>query len=145
MAEEKRPGIGDYPLTIVGFDAAGNECYRTQLDWAGSERNLDDVPSPDLDRRRPAWKTVKVFDQAGKVRLERSNDRNDDSAEDAVEQRTASHANDKRPVVDADVSNDKDGERGDEESDAQASASSVKEPSKAKADEKKDDKVGAKK
>ncbi len=147
MTDEKRPGIGDYPLTIVGFDAAGNECYRTQLDWAGSERNLDDVPSADLDARRPRWQTVKVYDQAGKVVHEKSNDNNDESADDAVEARAPRFANDKRPIVESDVPNDKDGEHGDKESDAQASASSVKEPSSKEADKNKDvkdDKVASK-
>lgn len=148
MADEKRPGIGDYPLTVVAYDAAGNERYRTQLDWAGQERNLDDVPSADLGDRPPGWATVKIFDQAGKVVEERTNDSNDESAEDAVDARTATHANDKRPVVDTDVPNNKDGEQGDPESDAQASASSQKRPSSAKADENKavkDDKAPAKK
>lgn len=143
MADD-RPGIGAYPLTVVAFDAAGNECYRTQLDWSGQERNLDDVPSADLDNRRPRWKTAKVYDQAGKVVLERTNEDNDDSADQAVEDRAPSYANDKRPIVESDVPNMKDGEGGDPESDAQASASSVKRPS-SKQDDKaaatKDDKV----
>lgn len=148
MADEKRPGIGDYPLTVVAYDAADNERYRTQLDWAGSERNLDDVPSADLGNRPPDWAKVKVFDQAGKVVLERTNDNLEESADDAISARTATYANDKRPIVDTDVPNNKDGEQGDPESDAQASASSRKQPSSAKADENKavkDDKVAAKK
>lgn len=143
MADESRPGIGAYPLTIVGFDSAGNECYRTQLDWAGSERNLDDVPSADLDARRPQWKTVKVYDQAGKVVHEKTNENNDESADEAIEARGPKYANDKRPIVESDVPNDKDGEKSDPESDAQASASSEKQPSTAVGDKqaaKKDDK-----
>jgi hypothetical protein len=148
MNDTNRPGIGAYPLTIVGFDSAGNECYRTQLDWSGSERNLDDVPSADLDARRPQWKTVKVYDQAGKVVHEKTNDRNDESADDAVEARGPKYANDKRPIVQTDVPNDKDGEHGDPESDAQASNSSEKRPSTKEADKDKDvkdDKVANKK
>lgn len=149
MAEQTNtPGSGRYPLTIVAHDAAGNECYRTQLDWSGQERNLDDVPSADLDARRPTWQTVKVYDQAGEVVLERTNDNNDESADDAINARTATHANDKRPIVDTDVPNDKDGEHGDAEQDAKASTSSTERTSTKEADkgkDVKDDKVASKK
>jgi hypothetical protein len=138
MANDNTPGSGAYPLTIVGFDAAGNECYRTQLDWSGQERNLDDVPSADLDARVPTWKTVKIYDQAGKVVVERTNENNEESADDAIEARGPKYANDKRPIVETDVPNNKDGEQGDPESDAQASNSSKAKPSSAKADEGKD-------
>lgn len=103
MADEKRPGIGAYPLTVVAYDSAGNERYRTQLDWAGSERNLDDVPSPDLGERPPNWATVKIFDQAGKVVEERTNDANDDSSDDSSDE---PDAKDKR--ADADKAGEQD-------------------------------------
>lgn len=64
----------DYPLTIVAVDGLGDECYRTQLDWSGFGRDLSNVPSRDLNERRPRWESFQVIDAHGKVRYSGSND-----------------------------------------------------------------------
>lgn len=71
------PTERDYPLTVVADDAEGNEVYRTQLDWAGSPRNLDDldnVPSADLNDREPTWTSLRVLNASGQTVHERSNE-----------------------------------------------------------------------
>lgn len=70
MADTSAPVIdnpNDYPLTIVAVDGLGDECYRTQLDWSGRGRDLNEVPSADLGARRPRWVTYQVIDAHGKV------------------------------------------------------------------------------
>lgn len=96
----------DHPLTIVGTDADGSEVYRTQMPWNGTPCDLSEVPSRDLDDRRPTWAKVQVFNAKGEEILARSND-DAGSAEQAREDRTERYANDKDPVSPTDVRNDK--------------------------------------
>jgi hypothetical protein len=72
----------DYPLTVIAVDVEGVECYRTQLDWSGVGHNtLDNVPSSDLDFRRPRWASYEVIDASGKVVDSGSNPHKDDEVE----------------------------------------------------------------
>jgi hypothetical protein len=73
MTTDKPSDPNEYPLTVVATDVHGEECYRTQIDWTGVPRGLEDVPSDDLDRRRPRWAEVKVFNAQGDELHSRSN------------------------------------------------------------------------
>lgn len=74
----------DYPLTVVAVDVEGEECYRTQVDWTGvSDRKLDNVPSSDLDERRPRWASFEVLDANGKTVHSGSNEHKDDDADES--------------------------------------------------------------
>jgi hypothetical protein len=66
MTVEKPNDPNEYPLTVIATDVHGEECYRTQIDWTGVPRNLEDVPSSDLGNRRPRWKSAKVFTVNGR-------------------------------------------------------------------------------
>lgn len=139
MTDSKTPGQDAYPLTIVGTDADGSEVYRTQLDWSGVARKLDEVPSRDLGDRGPKWAKVQIFDATGKEVESRTND-DAGSADEAREARGPSYANDKAPISPTDVRNDKPEEsalaesaKPEGESSVKGQAAEGKDPAKAKA------------
>ncbi len=71
---EKPNDPAEYPLTVVATDVHGEECYRTQIDWTGVPRDLDEVPSADLDKRRPRWAEAKIFTASGRELKSMSNE-----------------------------------------------------------------------
>lgn len=74
MTVDKPNDPNQYPLTVIATDVNGEECYRTQIQWTGVPRDLEDVPSRDLDDRRPRWANVKVFTAQGEELHSKSND-----------------------------------------------------------------------
>lgn len=82
MTVEKPNDPTEYPLTVVAVDVHGQECYRTQIDWTGVPRDLEDAPSGDLDNRRPRWATAKVFTVNGRELTSYTNEHAGDADDD---------------------------------------------------------------